>query len=378
MAELALPQDLLLLYRECRLCPRRCGVDRTADEVGVCREGVTLRVASVEAHMGEEPPISGVNGSGTVFFPGCSLRCIYCQNHQISHEGLGRQWNVGELVERLVALWKSPGIHNLNFVTPDHFLPHTVAVVQALRSRAIRIPALYNLSGYQALESLRLIEPVADIYLADFKYADATLAGRLSRCPDYAAVALEALVEMVRQKGFLDSFLFDEDLERRCVDRSRSRPVAGRGVLVRHLILPGQVENSRQVLDMLYVEFGRNLPLSLMSQYVPIREFPEAPFLNRTVTAEEFLQVLEHAQGLGFSHLFVQYPEKTASDAHPFLPDFTSAVPFPENATKPESERPSPDYAQVTCCDRRYGRPSLRAVGTKGRNAVGAASSRDE
>jgi putative pyruvate formate lyase activating enzyme len=340
VTERELPKDLLLLYRECRLCPRRCAVDRTAEEVGICREGRSLRVASVEAHMGEEPPISGVNGSGTVFFVGCSLRCIYCQNHQISHEGLGREWSVGELVERLVALCESVGIHNVNFVTPDHFLPHTVAVVEALRGRGLRIPVLYNLSGYQALESLRLIEPVADIYLPDFKYADPDLAGGLSRCPDYAAVALEALVEMVRQKGFLDSLLPGGERELYGVDRHGSRPVAGKGVLVRHLVLPGQVENSRHVLEMLYLEFGRDLPLSLMSQYVPIRTFPEAPFLNRTVTAEAFRQVLEHAQGLGFRNLFVQYPEQTASGVHPFLPDFSSAAPFRGNVRKPEAERP--------------------------------------
>jgi putative pyruvate formate lyase activating enzyme len=340
MAERELPEDLLLLYRNCELCPRRCGVDRTAEEVGICREGVSLRIASVEAHMGEEPPISGANGSGTVFFAGCSLRCIYCQNHQISHEGLGREWSVGELVERLVALCESVGIHNVNFVTPDHFLPHTVAVIEALRSRGIRLPVLYNLSGYQSLESLRLIEPVAEIYLPDFKYADPALAGSLSRCPEYAAVALEALGEMVRQKGFLDTFLSGGDDELHHVDRHRSRPIAGKGVLVRHLILPGQAENSRQVLDMLYVEFGRDLPLSLMSQYVPIRTFPEAPFLNCTVTAEEFRQVLEHAQGLGFRHLFVQYPEKVASGVHPFLPDFSSTAPFLGNVRKPDAERP--------------------------------------
>ena len=340
VAELELPKDLLLLYQHCELCPRRCGVDRTIEELGICREGVTLRLASVEAHMGEEPPISGVNGSGTVFFAGCSLRCIYCQNHQISHAGLGREWSVGELVEKLVALYEGAGIHNVNFVTADHFLPHTVTVVEALRRRALRIPVLYNLSGYQSLESLRLIEPVADIYLPDFKYADPTLAGSLSRCPDYAAVALEALVEMVRQKGFLDSFLLGGDHEMHGGDPGKARPLAGKGVLVRHLVLPGQVENSRRVLDMLYVEFSRDLSLSLMSQYVPIRTFPEAPFLNRTVTAEEFRQALEHAGRLGFSNLFVQYPEQTASGVHPFLPDFSSSSPFLGNLRKPDSERP--------------------------------------
>lgn len=340
MARDYLEKDLLSLYRNCKLCPRRCGVDRTAGEAGICRGGVTLRVASVEAHMGEEPPISGVDGSGAVFFTGCSLRCIYCQNHQISHEGLGREWSVGELVDRLVALHERAGTHNVDFVTPDHFLPHTVAVVEGLRGRGLGIPVLYNLSGYQSLESLRLIEPVADIYLPDFKYADAALARSLSDCPDYATVALEALVEMVRQKGFLDSFHSGEDFEAQTDDRDKNYLLARKGVLVRHLILPGQVQNSRQVLDMLFVEFGRDLPLSLMSQYAPIREFPEAPFLNRTVTAEEFRQVLDHAQGLGFSHLFVQYPEKTAAGVHPFLPDFSSGAPFLGNVRKPDSERP--------------------------------------
>jgi putative pyruvate formate lyase activating enzyme len=227
----------------------------------------------------------------------------------------------------------------VNFVTPDHFLPHTVAVVEGLRGRGLGIPVLYNLSGYQSLESLRLIEPMADIYLPDFKYANASLAGSLSRCPDYAAMALEALVEMVRQKGFLDILLCGGDHKVHGGDRGKALPLAGRGVLVRHLVLPGQVENSRQVLDTLYVEFGRDLPLSLMSQYVPIRTFPEAPFLDRTVTAAEFRQVLKHAQGLGFSHLFVQYPEGTAAGVHPFLPDFSSAVPFLGNVRKPDPDR---------------------------------------
>jgi putative pyruvate formate lyase activating enzyme len=333
MKEKELPQDLLSRYRACELCPRRCGVDRTAGEVGVCGEGAQLRLATVEPHFGEEPPISGTNGSGTVFFSGCSLRCLYCQNHQISHEGRGRAWSLGELVDRLVALHQNQGIHNVNFVTPDHFLPHTVAVVDALRGRGIQVPVVYNLSGYQVVQSLRLIQPAADIYLPDFKYADTTLARNLSRSPDYASVALEALAEMVRQKGFLNTSM-DEDQESPRLDRDKTRRLARRGVLVRHLILPGQVENSRQVLDMLFVEFGKNLPLSLMSQYVPIRRFPEAPFLDRLVGQDEVSEVFAHTQRLGFKNVFVQHPEEVHSAARPFLPDFSSSVPFPGNVRK--------------------------------------------
>ena len=340
MKEKELPQDLLSRYRACELCPRRCGVDRTAGEVGVCGEGAQLRLATVEAHLGEEPPISGVNGSGTVFLSSCSLRCLYCQNYQISHQGLGRQWSLRELVDRLVALHENHGIHNVNFVTPDHFLPHTMAVVEALRRRGIGIPVLYNLSGYQSVQSLRLIEPVADIYLPDFKYADTTLARTLSRCPDYASVALDALAEMVRQKGFLDTSVSVENQESNDLDRDNAPRTARRGVLVRHLILPGQMNNSRQVLDMLFVEFGKDLPLSLMSQYVPIRHFPEAPFLNRLVEDGEFPEVLEHAQRLGFTNLFVQYPEEVHPAVRPFLPDFCSSAPFSGNVRKTGPEGP--------------------------------------
>lgn len=315
-------ESLLSRYRCCELCPRRCGVDRTANQVGFCGEGVRLRIAAIEAHFGEEPPISGRQGSGAVFFSGCSLRCHFCQNYQISQEGLGSEWNVQEVVDRLVVLHEREGVHNVNFLTPDHFLPHTVAIVRLLRERGIHIPIVYNLSGYQRVESLRFIESIADIYLPDFKYADERLAQGLSRCADYPAVALEALCEMIRQKGFMDTFVRnDDDLF------SPSK----QGVLVRHLILPGQIQNSLQALSMLFVEFGPELPISLMSQYLPVRQFPSGSPLNRRVTRSEFQEVLQHAQELGFWNLFVQYPEEVAIETQPFLPDFRAANPFPGN-----------------------------------------------
>ena len=320
----SLDEFLLSHYKACELCPRRCGVDRTAGEVGFCGEGARLRLAAIEPHLGEEPPISGKNGSGTVFFSGCSLRCLFCQNYQISQGGLGREGTLQEVAHRLAALYQREEVHNVNFVTPDHFIPHSVAVVKSLRERGIRIPTVYNLSGYQRLESLRLIEPVADIYLPDFKYADRILAESLSRCPDYARVALEALSEMVRQKGFLDTFVDNYE------DEIGTAP-AREGVLVRHLILPGQVGNSLQVLSMLFVEFGRELPISLMSQYVPVQKFPPGSPLNRHVTRDEFQAVFLHARELGFRNLFVQYPEEVTGDMQRFLPDFRVVNPFPGN-----------------------------------------------
>lgn len=327
----SLEESLSSLYRACELCPRRCGVDRTENQLGFCGEGARLHIATVEAHLGEEPPISGKNGSGVVFFSGCSLRCLFCQNYQISQQGLGREWTLQELADSLASLHEQGGIHNVNFVTPDHFLPHTVAVVRLLQKRGIRIPTVYNLSGYQRLESLRLIESVADIYLPDFKYADAALARSLSRCADYATVALEAICEMIRQKGFLDTFVRNDNDEISAVSKDDLSSPCRQGVLVRHLILPGQVRNSLQVLTMLFVEFGRELPISLMSQYVPVRQFPSGSPLNRQVTRTEFQEVFQHAQGLGFRNLFVQYPEEVCMDAQPFLPDFRVVNPFRGN-----------------------------------------------
>ncbi len=318
-------------YKACELCPRGCGVDRTAGQLGLCGERAELRIAAVEAHLGEEPPISGLNGSGTVFFTGCSLRCRYCQNYQISREGLGHEWAVNQVVDRLATLYECRRIHNVNFVTPDHFFPHTVAVVKLLRERGIRIPVVYNLSGYQRIESLRQIEPVADIYLPDFKYADHTLARSLSRSPDYPGVALEALCEMIRQKGFLDTFAGCDGETSGTGEGDRRSTPARRGVLVRHLVLPGAVENSVQVLSMLFIEFGGKLPISLMSQYVPVHQFPPGSPLNRPVTGEEFQEVLDEARELGFEHVFVQYPDKEAVNAHSFLPDFRVANPFQGN-----------------------------------------------
>ncbi|NIQ37905.1 MAG: radical SAM protein [Proteobacteria bacterium] len=326
-----LDKTLLSQYESCELCPRRCKVDRIAGQLGVCREGVRLRIATIEAHLGEEPPISNLNGSGTVFISGCSLRCILCQNHQISREGVGREWTPDDVVDRLERLYKNKGIHNVNFVTPDHFFPHMVAVVRLLRERGVHVPIVHNVSGYQRIDSLRQIETVADIYLADFKYADATLADRLSGSSDYAAVALGALSEMIRQKGFLDTFATHgngkaggEETE------NRVTPARG-GVLVRHLILPGQIHNSLQVLTMLFVEFGRDLPLSLLSQYTPVRQFQAGSPLNCRVRRDEFHRVLDHSYDLGFRNVYVQYPKEITTAEEAFLPDFRPANPFRGN-----------------------------------------------
>jgi putative pyruvate formate lyase activating enzyme len=312
-------------FENCRLCPRKCGVDRVGNQgqkpLGFCGESHVLRVAYVGCHFGEEPPITGENGSGTVFFSGCTLKCTYCQNHQISTDGLGRVTTVGELFTRVRSLIDAKGVHNINLVTPDHFFPHAFQLVSLIRETGYTLPVVYNLSGFQAPDMLKKAEPYADIYLPDFKYSDSALSQRLSRCKDYPETALAAIAEMIRQKGFLDP-----------VDTDAGP--AKTGVLVRHLILPGKSKNSIDALTMLFIEFGAKLPLSLMSQYTPLRSHTD-PDLNRPITWEEFETVYAHAVDLGFESLYVQFPEKRRPGALsqvPFVPDFRRAEPFSNEA----------------------------------------------
>jgi putative pyruvate formate lyase activating enzyme len=306
-------------FKQCFLCPRECGVDRLEggekSSGGFCRQDGQLRVAHVGPHFGEEPPLTGTHGSGTVFFTGCSLRCSFCQNFQISREGLGENLELGGLLAKIEEMIIQKHVHNINFVTPDHFFPHVFELVSLLRSKGYSLPMVYNLSGYQSVSALKAAEGYADIYLPDFKYADRGLAKRFSKCQDYPDVALAAISEMLAQKGFLDSFDTGDSL-------------AKKGVLVRHLILPGHVENSINALTTLFVEFGAELPISLMSQYVPITP-QDAEALNRRLTKEEFNRVYSHVLDLGFEHLFVQFPEEESSDSKPpFLPDFRLDKPF--------------------------------------------------
>jgi putative pyruvate formate lyase activating enzyme len=272
-------------------------------------------VVYVGPHFGEEPPLTGTHGSGTVFFTGCSLRCSFCQNFQISREGLGEPIELKGLLAKAEDMIVRKHVHNINFVTPDHFFPYVFELVTLLRGKGYDLPMVFNLSGYQSVNLLKSAERSVDIYLPDFKYADRDLARKLSRCQNYPDVALAALSVMLSQKGFLDCFATGD-------------PLAKEGVLVRHLILPGYVENSINALTTLFVEFGAELPLSLMSQYVPVT-LQEEETLNRPLTEEEFNQVYSHALDLGFQHLFVQFPEEAASDGKPpFLPDFRLDKPF--------------------------------------------------
>lgn len=311
--------DPLELFEACRLCPRECGINRTNGPAGTgfCRLDHRLRVAFIGAHFGEEPLITGTRGSGTIFFSGCSLRCSICQNHQISRENMGRITDITELSMETARMIESQKVHNINYVTPDHFFPYTFLLTSFLREKGYGLPILYNLSGYQSVSMLKMAEDYADIYLPDYKYADSDLAGKISGCKDYPAVALDSIAEMVRQKGFLDSF-------------ATGSRTAGKGVLVRHLILPGKIKNSLDALSSLFIEFGAGLPLSLMSQYYPVLPQEDGD-LNRSVTRDEFDRIYFHALDLGFKNMVVQFPGDARGDPEAdtgFLPDFSLKKPF--------------------------------------------------
>ncbi len=313
-------------YRHCELCPRRCGVDRTAGQHGFCGESAELHIASIGAHFGEEPPLVGQEGSGTIFLTGCSCGCFFCQNYQLSSEHLGELLSVEETVRRIQALCAphdgGRGVRNVNLVTPDHFWPHLREVIRRLRESGCDLPIIWNSSGFSRVELLAQQAEVVDIFLPDFKYADPALAKRCMGRDDYPAVAREGIRELVDRKGFLRPF-----------DEAGEVP-ANRGVLVRHLVLPGEVANSIAVLDQLYADHGPRLPISVMRQFRPMPECFRRNDLTRLVTDEEYAQVIDHVRQLGFTRVFIQ-PE--CGDEN-FVPDFRHAgEPFKGNAEHKKS-----------------------------------------
>ncbi len=301
-------------YGHCLLCPRQCGVDRLAGQKGFCGESADCKVGHIGAHFGEEPAISGRRGSGTIFFSGCPCGCFFCQNYQLSLEHIGQTMTFTELAERVLMLAES-GVHNLNFVTPEHWWPHIRELCGYLRHRGVEIPFLWNSSGFYRSELLLEQCKCIDIFLPDFKYADGSLAKRCMGRNDYPELALAGLRLMVEKKGFLRPFDASGEI------------AASQGVMLRHLVLPGEIDNSINVLKILAEEFGEGLPLSLMRQFTPVPECERRQFLNRKVYDEEYAEVCSMAAKLRFRKVFLQ----GVSDGS-FLPDFKQPEqPFPGN-----------------------------------------------
>ena len=292
----------------CTLCPRHCGVDRSVAQ-GFCHAGREPEIAAVCVHRGEEPPLAGQKGICNLFFAHCNLQCIYCQNHQITNVRankfpiLNSQFPIDQIASVL-----SSTENILGFVTPTHYADSIPAIVEELHNRGLHPVTVYNTSGYETVENLRMLEPYIDVYLPDFKYADPLIADRYSHAPDYPQRALEALREMYRQKG--SALITDAD------------GLAVSGIIVRHLVLPGCVDNSLKVLDTL-ADLSFNLHVSLMAQYYP--PFPGLPDqLSRTLTPDEYNTVVQHFHATGLHNGWLQ--ELSAQDS--YRPDFSSSTPF--------------------------------------------------
>ena len=294
------------LYEElenCSLCPRNCGVNRNRGAVGYCGETAVLRAARAYLHMWEEPCISGSRGSGTVFFTGCSLKCIFCQNAPLAEGQTGKEISAKRLAEIFLEQ-QERGAHNINLVTPTHFLPQIVRALEQAKNMGLGIPVVYNTGGYEKAESIRSLQGLVDIYLPDFKYWSPELAKRYSEAPDYPKWAMEALAEMYRQVG---PPVFEE-----------KDGLMKKGIIVRHLLLPGQTEDSKKIVGYLYETYGDNIFVSLMNQYTPMPGVEElCPELGRRVTRREYDRLVDYAIDIGLSNGFIQ-EGRTAEES--FIP----------------------------------------------------------
>ena len=310
--------------KNCTLCPRNCRADRSAGKIGYCGQTNEIRIARAALHFWEEPCISGKNGSGAVFFSGCNLRCVFCQNRDIA---IGQRGQIvtGQRLTDIFLELQDQGANNINLVTPAHYVPQIVRALEQAKARGLNIPIVYNTSSYEKTETLRMLEGLVDIYLPDMKYSSAQLAARYSAAPDYFETAMAAIAEMVRQAGIpvfaaADGRLLDaEQMNEACMAGADSDFLMKKGVIVRHLVLPGQEEDSRAVLWELLQAFENRIYVSIMNQYTPMTQFTKYPELNRKVRAEVYDDILEFALDIGMENVFIQDGD-TAQES--FIPAF--------------------------------------------------------
>lgn len=291
--------------QNCCLCPRDCHVNRAAGQRGYCRMTEELVVARAALHMWEESCISGDEGSGTVFFSGCAMGCVYCQNHNIAIGKAGKSISIERLAEIYLEL-QYKGANNINLVTPSHYIPQIIEAIHRARDHGLILPIVYNCSGYEKVEALQLLEGYVDVYLPDFKYMDPSIAKRYSNCSDYYFYASRAVQEMYRQVG---------------EPQFNHKGIMTKGVIVRHLVLPGYLQDSKNVIKFLYDTFGNQIYISIMNQYTPMPAVESYSEINRTITASEYDELVDYAISLGVENGFIQEGE-TASES--FIPEFNA------------------------------------------------------
>lgn len=290
-------------YENCLLCPRKCGINRSTGQTGVCGVSAEIRVARAALHYWEEPCISGEKGSGAVFFSGCSLHCVFCQNREISDGKAGKVISKERLSDIFIEL-AGKGANNINLVTPGQYIPDIVWAVSDARRRGMKLPIVYNTSGYEDAKELKLLEGIVDVYLPDFKYMDSALSAKYSRAKDYPSVAKQAISEMVRQQP---KVVIDD-----------ATGLIQKGVIVRQLLLPGHVNDAKAILKYLHDTYQNSIYISMMSQFTPIalKDYPE---INRTVTRREYERLIDYAIKIGITNAFIQEGD-VAKDS--FIPAF--------------------------------------------------------
>ncbi len=295
------------LIKSCILCGHRCEIDRTKGQTGICKATEKMIIASNTPHYGEEPFISGDNGSGTIFFSHCNLRCVFCQNYEISSEGLGKETSKEDLANIMIAL-QEKGCHNINLVTPTHYMPMILTSIKIAQEKGLTIPIVYNTNGYDSIELLKLLDGIVDIYMPDMKYMDSKLAEQYSNAPNYPDTAKIAIKEMFRQVGNL---------------RYDNNEIAVRGMFTRHLVLPGNTKDSKSIIDFL-ASVSKEMWISLMAQYHPLHKASLFKEINRKITKEEYWEVIGQAQKLDLDNYLIQELESSEE----FIPDFKKTDPF--------------------------------------------------
>lgn len=291
------------LLSACTICPRECNVNRNEGKKGYCRENAEVEVSRAALHMWEEPCISGEEGSGAVFFSGCAMGCVFCQNHAISDGTVGKRVSIERLAEIFLEL-QQQGANNINLVTPSHYVVQVIEAIKKAKESGLTLPIVYNSSGYEKKETLQLLDGIIDIYLPDFKYMDEALAKRYSKASNYAKYAKEAIAEMVRQVG---TPVFDE------------RGMMRKGVIVRHLALPEAEKDSKAIIQYLYETYEDDIYISIMNQYTPLEGVKDYPEINRKLTEAEYEELVDYAIDLGVENGFIQEGE-TAEES--FIPVF--------------------------------------------------------
>ena len=294
---------MITLPEKCELCPRRCGANRLAGQAGFCGEKNLAKVARAALHFWEEPCISGESGSGTVFFSGCTMRCVFCQNREISRGEAGKEITVERLAEIYLELAKQ-GANNINLVTPMHYAPQITAALDIARKKGLSLPVVWNTGGWELRESVAAVRSYADIWLTDFKYYDSALGKSFSSAPDYFSVTAAALEQMVAQTG---KPVFDEN------------GIMRRGVIGRHLMLPGHLDDTKNVLRYLYETYGDKIWISIMNQYTPLCNDKRFPELFRSVSDDEYSEAIDFACEIGIENAFVQ---EGGTVGESFIPPF--------------------------------------------------------